>query len=244
MKVLESSSHIQGLPVHDLWVKGCYGRGWFESGPIINMMLHSSNASKSIIYLRQKLNFTWCIWICSLRVFFFFLFFLKAAIGYSWFTMSCQFLLYGKVNQLHIYIYPLLFILFSHLGHHRVLSRAPCSSDLLRAHRSRCAQPLVGWDPGPFASACTWTDLSSCNKIQRNYMGTKNNCSMCSWGIFWTKRYKKITKPPPNCYFWRARSKKSVLFMPPALSTTKGVGETLKPALQPCPWTLPSSHPI
>ena len=35
----------------------------------------------------------------------------------------CQFLLYNKVNQLYVYIYPLFFRLFSHIAHFRVLSR-------------------------------------------------------------------------------------------------------------------------
>ena len=41
--------------------------------------------------------------------------------------MFCQFLLYSKVNQLYVYIYPLFFGFPSHLGHHRALSRAPCA---------------------------------------------------------------------------------------------------------------------
>ena len=39
--------------------------------------------------------------------------------------MLCQFQLYSKVNQL--YIYPLFFRLFSHIGHYRVLSSVPCA---------------------------------------------------------------------------------------------------------------------
>ena len=40
---------------------------------------------------------------------------------YSCFTMSCQFLLYRKVNLSHMYIYPLPFGLSSHSGHHSAL---------------------------------------------------------------------------------------------------------------------------
>ena len=43
------------------------------------------------------------------------------------FTMLCQFLLYSKMNQLYIYIYPLFFRFFFHIGHYRVLSRVPCA---------------------------------------------------------------------------------------------------------------------
>ena len=39
------------------------------------------------------------------------------------FTMQCQFLLYNKVSQSYIYIYPLPFGFPSLLGHHRALSR-------------------------------------------------------------------------------------------------------------------------
>ena len=41
--------------------------------------------------------------------------------------MFCQFLLYSKVNQLYVYIYPLFFGFSSHLGHHSALSRDPCA---------------------------------------------------------------------------------------------------------------------
>ena len=41
--------------------------------------------------------------------------------------MLCQFLLYSKVNQLYVYIYPLFFGFPSHLGHHRVLSGVSCA---------------------------------------------------------------------------------------------------------------------
>ena len=48
-------------------------------------------------------------------------------IDYSCFTMLCQFLLYSKVNQPHVYIYPLFLGFHSHLGHHRALNRVPCA---------------------------------------------------------------------------------------------------------------------
>ena len=55
------------------------------------------------------------------------LFFFKFLFECSCFTMLYQFLLYSKVNQLYIYIYPLFFGFPSHLGHHRALSRVPCA---------------------------------------------------------------------------------------------------------------------
>ena len=41
--------------------------------------------------------------------------------------MLCLFLLYSKVNQFSIYMYPLFFRFSSHIGHYRVLSRVPCA---------------------------------------------------------------------------------------------------------------------
>ena len=41
-----------------------------------------------------------------LTVYFFILFFLTSLLEYNCFTVVCYFLLYNKVNQLYIYIYP------------------------------------------------------------------------------------------------------------------------------------------
>ena len=46
---------------------------------------------------------------------------------YGCFTMLCKFLLYSKMNQLYIYIYPLFFGFPSHLSHHSALSRVLCA---------------------------------------------------------------------------------------------------------------------
>ena len=46
---------------------------------------------------------------------------------YSCFTTLCYFLLYGKVNQLYIYIYPFFFRFLSHLGHHRIMNTVSCA---------------------------------------------------------------------------------------------------------------------
>ena len=62
---------------------------------------------------------------------------------------------------------------------------------------------LMGWlqlwdrlGPGTLCcSACTWTNSSSSNKIQRNYKGLKITV-MGSWGKLWTARYKKDQKNP------------------------------------------------
>ena len=40
------------------------------------------------------------------QMFYLFIYFLTSFLEYNCFTMVCQFLLYNKVNQLYIYIYP------------------------------------------------------------------------------------------------------------------------------------------
>ena len=52
--------------------------------------------------------------------------FKKFLLGYSCFTVLCQFPLYSKVHQLYVYTYPLFCVFPSHLGHNRALSRVPC----------------------------------------------------------------------------------------------------------------------
>ena len=63
------------------------------------------------------------LWQRSFTFYFFYQFFLEQ----SCFTMLHQFLLYSKVSQLYVYIYPLFGGFPSHLGHHRALSRVPCA---------------------------------------------------------------------------------------------------------------------
>ena len=51
----------------------------------------------------------------------------------------------------------------------------------------------TGWDLGLgtlYCSACTWTNVFSSNRIQRNNKGLKITAHMCNWGILWTIRYK------------------------------------------------------
>ena len=48
-------------------------------------------------------------------------------LAHSCFTVLCQFLLYSNVNQLYVYIHPLSFRFFSHLGHLRAWSQVPCA---------------------------------------------------------------------------------------------------------------------
>ena len=51
--------------------------------------------------------------------------FLKVLLEHSCFTMLYQFLPNNKVNQLYIYLYPLVFRFLSLLGRHTILSRVP-----------------------------------------------------------------------------------------------------------------------
>ena len=46
-------------------------------------------------------------------------------LNFYWSTDSQSFLLCNKVNQLYIFVYPLFYRLFSHIGHYKVLSRLP-----------------------------------------------------------------------------------------------------------------------
>ena len=48
-------------------------------------------------------------------------------LAYSCFTMLFQSLLFSKVRQPYIYIYPLFFGFLFHLGHHRALSGVHCA---------------------------------------------------------------------------------------------------------------------
>ena len=75
---------------------------------------HSKSGALVVPFLER-------VWIFS------FYFLKKILLEYSCFTMLCQFLLYSKVNQLYVYIYPLFLGFSSHLGHYRALSRVPCA---------------------------------------------------------------------------------------------------------------------
>ena len=91
-------------------------------------------------------------------------------------------------------------------------------------------------------NACTWTNISSSYKIQRNYKGLKITAYMHSWGKFWTKDIKRPKKP--NCHFLMSHeqkqgvgSKSRVLCMPSAHSTTKGWTNHLSHPSSATPWT-------
>ena len=77
----------------------------------------------------------------------------KFLLAYSCFILLRQFLLYSKVNQLHIYIYPLSFGFPSHLGHHRALNRVLCAIQQglprwLSGEESVCQVRVTGSIPG------------------------------------------------------------------------------------------------
>ena len=54
-------------------------------------------------------------------------------------------------------------------------------------------------------SACTWTNVSWSNRIQRNYKGLKITACMCSWGKLW-RRYKKTKNPTATSEVSRAKA--------------------------------------
>ena len=73
--------------------------------------------------------------------------------------------------------------------------------------------------------ACTWTHLSSSNRIQRNCMGLKITACMCTWGKFWTKDTKRpknstATFEDPGAKGEGQEQKNTVLRSPPAHNTT------------------------
>lgn len=98
---------------------------------------------------------------------------------------------------------------------------------LHRSHRD-------GLGPGTLCcNPCTWTNVSSNNKIQRNLKGLKILLLACVTGAnLWT-RYKKTKIQLPLLKSWEQRygvrsksrvsGKSRVLHMPLALSTTKGM---------------------
>ena len=68
----------------------------------------------------------------------------------------------------------------------------------------------TGWDLGPgtlCCSACTWTNVSSSNIIQRNYTGLKITACMGSWDKLGTTRYKKTKNPTATSEEPRAKAK-------------------------------------
>ena len=112
--------------------KGSLGsvESWPSASLTQHMFMASGQASRRVslgsepaLSLHFKINFYWSIIA---------------------FTMWCQFLLYNKVSQSYIYIYPLPFGFPPHLGHHRVLGRIPCFTvsshqlSILFIHSSMC----------------------------------------------------------------------------------------------------------
>ena len=70
---------------------------------------------------------------------------------------------------------------------------------------------------------------------------------MHSWGKFWTTRYKQTKNPTVTSEEAGTkaggREQNQGTAHAPCTQTTKGVGKTPKPPLQPYPWTQPYPHP-
>ena len=105
------------------------------------------------------------------------------------------------------------------------------------------------WDPLlQWGNACPWTNLSSSNKIQGNYMELKITAFMCSGGKLWTKRYKKTKKS--LLPLLKSQKQKTVLGAKagykacPQHSTPPRAGKPPKPPLQPDPRTHSYPHRI
>ena len=90
---------------------------------------------KDELHSSSFFSFLFSLFSFFLSFFFFFLpSFLSFLLEYNCFTMFCYFLLYNEVNQLYVYLYPLLLGPPSHpsshpthLGRHRALSWASCA---------------------------------------------------------------------------------------------------------------------
>ena len=111
-----------------------------------------------------------------------------------------------------------------------------------RERKSHIHANETGWDLGPGTrrySACTWTNVSSSNKIQRNYKGLKYKCMQL--GQIMNNKVQKDQKH--NCHCWGARSRNRVLRIHPAHSTIKRVGKPPKEPLQHDPWIHPTLTP-
>ena len=61
--------------------------------------------------------------------------------------MLCYFLLYSKVNQPYMYLYPLCFGFPPHLGHHSAPSRVPSTVQQVLIHSPFCAQQCICVNP-------------------------------------------------------------------------------------------------
>ena len=64
------------------------------------------------------------------------------------------FLLYSKVNQQRLYVYLLFLVFPSHLGHHRALSRVPCTTQQVLMSHLFCAQQYVHINPNLLIYPC------------------------------------------------------------------------------------------
>ena len=96
------------------------------------------------------------------------------------------------------------------------------------------------WDPFlQCCNACTWTNLSSSNKIQGNYMGLKITACICSRHKFWTKDTKRPKNPTAS---FEEPGAKARYWECPRTQHYQS-GQNTGPPLQPEPHTpLPSSH--
>ena len=113
----------------------------------------------------------------------------------------------------------------------------------------------TGWDlqPGTFCcSACTWTNVSSSNKLQRNYKGLKKKLQACTAGANYeqqdTKRQKKKKKTQLPLLKSREQkhgvgSKSRVLRMTPHSTQPKGWAKHLSHPFGPTPGHTPALPP-
>ena len=105
------------------------------------------------------------------------------------------------------------------------------------------------WDLGPgtlCCSACTWTNVSSSNKIQRNYKGLKITVCMHSWDKLWKTRYKKTKNPTATSEVWGAKAGycACILHTAPPRGWAEHLSHPPSRPLDLTPFKGPAHHPL
>ena len=101
------------------------------------------------------------------------------------------------------------------------------------------------WNPGLFDAVlqCLHLDIPLLDEQNtEKLLGLNITACMCNWDKFWIQKIQSVKKKKPNCYFWGALEQNQGTVLPPAHTTTKGVGKPPKPPFWPDPWSHPHPH--
>ena len=111
--------------------------------------------------------------------------------------MLCQLQVHSKVNQLYVYMYPLCFTFFSHIGHYRVLKRAPCAVQkvLISSNYLFYIQQCVYVSPNLpiyLSTSCT---------LLKNFIGVQSFTMLCQFQVY-SKMIQLYTHIyPTKCHY-------------------------------------------